>query len=182
MSARPPDLANTRSCARRGDRRQFLKSAAVGTVLMGFGGALLRIAADDLTRAARAGNRPDGRPRLPPGQRALEQLRAMGGEEGDGDVKAFRLRVHGACKSPFEVDYAGLLKLPIVDRAADVHCVTGWSLLGAMFKGVQVSTLADLAEDLRRREARRSSRPRTATPRTCRSRKRPPTTPSSPIA
>ena len=29
---------------------------------------------------------PDGRPRLPPGQRVLEKLKPMGGDEGDGDV------------------------------------------------------------------------------------------------
>jgi DMSO/TMAO reductase YedYZ molybdopterin-dependent catalytic subunit len=98
-----------------------------------------------LTRSARAEDRGDGRKRLPPGQRALEALRAMGGDEGDGDVKSWKLRVHGACKKPFDVDYAALLKLPLVEKSADVHCVTGWSLLGGLFKGVQVSALADLA-------------------------------------
>src|SRR5262249_34657776 len=100
---------------------------------------------DDLTRAARADKRPDGRPRLPPGQRTLDALRAMGGDEGDGDVRSFKLRVHGLVKTPFEVDYAGLLKLPQVEKHADVHCVTGWSMLGALFKGVQVSMLAEKA-------------------------------------
>ena len=52
------------------------------------GGALFRIAADDLTKQARAEKRRDGRPRLPPGQRVLEYLRPMGGDEGDGDVQA----------------------------------------------------------------------------------------------
>ena len=146
MPARPPDLVNHPELRAAWDRRQFLKSAAVGTVLMAFGGALLRIAADDLTRAARAEPRPDGRSRLPPGQRSLEALRAMGGEEGDPDVKAFKLRVHGACKNPFTLDYAALLQLPQVEKTADVHCVTGWSLLGALYKGVQISALADLAK------------------------------------
>jgi DMSO/TMAO reductase YedYZ molybdopterin-dependent catalytic subunit len=69
----------------------------------------------------------------------------MGGDEGPGDVKSFRLQVHGAVKSPFELDYAGLLKLPQVEQAADVHCVTGWTVLGALFKGVRISTLAEKA-------------------------------------
>jgi DMSO/TMAO reductase YedYZ molybdopterin-dependent catalytic subunit len=114
-------------------------------VFMAFGGALLRIAADDITREARAEKRPDGRPRMPPGQRAIESLRPMGGDEGDGEVKSFRLRVHGLVKTPFEVDYAGLLKLPQVEKMADVHCVTGWSMLGGMWKGVQISALAEKA-------------------------------------
>jgi DMSO/TMAO reductase YedYZ molybdopterin-dependent catalytic subunit len=140
-----PDLDRYPELKRAWDRRQLIKSAAAGTVFMAFGGALLRIAADDLTRTARAEKRPDGRPRLPPGQRAIQALRPMGGEEGDGDVKKFRLRVTGLVKTPFEVDYAGLLKLPQVDKMADVHCVTGWSMLGGMWKGVQISMLAEKA-------------------------------------
>jgi DMSO/TMAO reductase YedYZ molybdopterin-dependent catalytic subunit len=126
-------------------RREFIKSAAVGATFMAFGGTLLRIASDDLTRAARAEKRPDGRQRLPPGQRVIEALRPMGGEEGSGDVKTFRLKVYGLCKTPFEVDYAGLLKLPQSTKTADVHCVTGWSMLGGEWKGVQLAHLAERA-------------------------------------
>ncbi len=143
---RTPDLDRYPELAKSWNRRNFIKSAAAGTALMALGGALLRIAADDLTRAARAEKRGDGRPRLPPGQRVLDKLRAMGGDEGDGDVKTFRLKVHGLCKKPFEVDYANLLKLPQVEKEADVHCVTGWSRLGGVWKGVQIASLAELAE------------------------------------
>lgn len=89
--------------------------------------------------------RADGRKRLPPGQRTLDALRPMGGEEGDGDVRAFRLKVHGAVKTPFEIDYAALLKFPQIEKEADVHCVTGWSLLGGLWKGVAIATLAEKA-------------------------------------
>lgn len=143
---RRPDLDRYPELKKAWDRRQFVKSAAVGTVVMAFGGALVRIAGDDLSREARAEKRPDGKNRLPPGQRALEQLRPMGGAEGDGDPRSFRLRVHGAVKAPFEVDYAGLLKLPQVEQVADVHCVTGWSLIGGLWKGVQIATLAEKAQ------------------------------------
>ncbi|HEU0033247.1 MAG TPA: molybdopterin-dependent oxidoreductase [Kofleriaceae bacterium] len=140
-----PDLDRYPELARAWERRQFLKSAAVGTVLIAAGGTLARIAVDDLTREARAQKRPDGRPRLPPGQKVIEALRPMGGDEGDGQVKNFRLKVYGACKTPFEVDYAGLLKLPQVTKEADVHCVTGWSMLGGQWKGVQIALLAEKA-------------------------------------
>jgi DMSO/TMAO reductase YedYZ molybdopterin-dependent catalytic subunit len=140
-----PDLDRYPELKQAWDRRQFIKNAAVGTALMALGGSMLRIAGDDLSRQARAEKRKDGRPRLPPGQRALQKLRAMGGDEGDGDVRRFRLKVHGAVKSPFEVDYVGLLKLPQVQKEADVHCVTGWSLLGGLWKGVQIATLAEKA-------------------------------------
>src|SRR5262245_6082183 len=141
-----PDLDRYPELKALADRRSFIKSAAVGTLCLAAGGTLARIAADDLTKAARAEKRADGRPRLPPGQRTLEALRAMGGDEGDGEVRNFRLRVHGAVKQPFEVDYAGLLKLPQVEKVADVHCVTGWSLLGGVWKGVQIAALAEKAQ------------------------------------
>jgi len=144
--AHTPDLDRYPELKAHADRRSFIKSAAVGTLCLAAGGTLARIAADDLTKAARAEKRADGRPRLPPGQRTLEALRAMGGDEGDGEVRNFRLRVHGAVKQPFEVDYAGLLKLPQVEKIADVHCVTGWSLLGGVWKGVQIAALAEKAQ------------------------------------
>jgi len=143
---RRPDLERYPELQKAWDRRQFIRSAAVGTAFMAFGGALVRIAGDDLTKEARAEKRSDGKNRLPPGQRALQALRPMGGAEGDGDVRNFRLRVHGAVKAPFEVDYAGLLQLPQVEKQADVHCVTGWSLLGGLWKGVQIATLAEKAQ------------------------------------
>jgi len=127
------------------DRREFIKNAAAGTVLVGLGGALYRIAADDLTRKARAEDRSDGRPRLPPGQKVIEKLRDMGGDPGDGEAKNFSLNVHGLVKDPFVLDYAGLLKLPQVKQDLDVHCVTGWSVLGSTFKGVSLATIAEQA-------------------------------------
>lgn len=140
-----PDLDRFPELQKAVDRRSFLKSAAAGTALVALGGALYRIASDDMTRKARAESRPDGKRRLPPGQRVIENLRAMGGAEGDGQARTFRLRVHGAVKTPFELDYAALLALPQVERQVDVHCVTGWSVLGASWKGVPIATLAEKA-------------------------------------
>jgi DMSO/TMAO reductase YedYZ molybdopterin-dependent catalytic subunit len=143
--ARTPDVDRYPELARAAERRSFLKSAAAGATLMAFGGALVRIAASDLVKQARAEKRPDGRSRLPPGQRVLEFLRPMGGSEGDPDPRAFKLRVHGAVDKPFELDYKQLLALPQVTKKADVHCVTGWTMLDGEWKGVQVKKLAELA-------------------------------------
>ena len=141
-----PDLDRYPELREKWDRRAFIKTAAAGTALMAVGGALARLAADDLTKKARAEKRSDGRPRLPPGQRVIEYLRPMGGDEGDGDIKTFKLKVHGLVKRPFEINYEGLLKLPQVEKTADVHCVTGWTMLGGLYKGVQISKLAEIAE------------------------------------
>jgi DMSO/TMAO reductase YedYZ molybdopterin-dependent catalytic subunit len=141
-----PDLDRFPELREKWDRRNFIKSAAAGATFMALGGALVRLAADDLTKQARAEKRPDGRSRLPPGQRVLDHLRPMGGDEGDGDIKSFKLKVHGLVKKPFEVSYEGLLELPQVEKSADVHCVTGWTMIGGIFKGVQISKLAEIAE------------------------------------
>jgi len=140
-----PDLDRFPELRRSWDRRTFLRNAAAGTALAALGGALYRIAGDDLTRKAMAETRADGKPRLPPGQRVLKQLRPMGGAEGDGEARSFKLRVHGLVERPFELDYAALLKLPQVEKEVDVHCVTGWSVLGARWKGVPIATLAEKA-------------------------------------
>jgi len=127
-------------------RRQFIKQAAAGTVVVAMGGALYEILSDDLTREARAQKRRDGRPRLPPGQKVIRKLKPMGGQAGDSKAKNFRLRVHGDVAKPFELGFAELLRLPQVEQVADVHCVTGWSMLGGAWRGVRLSALAKLAQ------------------------------------
>ena len=127
------------------DRRQFIRNAAAGTALVALGGALYRIAADDMTRRAAAEKRTDGKTRLPPGQRVIEKFKDMGGDPGDGDAKSFKLRVHGLVTNELELDYGKLLKLPQTTVEADVHCVTGWTVLGTTFKGVRIADLAEKA-------------------------------------
>jgi DMSO/TMAO reductase YedYZ molybdopterin-dependent catalytic subunit len=126
-------------------RRRFIRLAGAGTAVAALGG-FEWVLSDELTRAARAETRGDGKPRLPPGQRVLERLRPMGGEEGDPSPGAFRLAVRGLVESPFEVDFRELLTLPQVTEECDVHCVTGWSVLGASFTGVRVAELARRAK------------------------------------
>jgi DMSO/TMAO reductase YedYZ molybdopterin-dependent catalytic subunit len=126
-------------------RRQFLKKAAAGSLIVALGGGLYRLASDDMTRAARAQKRSDGRPRLPPGQRVIEALRPMGGEAGSARIEDFRLQVHGEVERPFTIDWKQLVAMPATRQVADVHCVTGWSVLGSSWTGVQVKYLAERA-------------------------------------
>jgi DMSO/TMAO reductase YedYZ molybdopterin-dependent catalytic subunit len=55
------------------------------------------------------------------------------------------LKVHGDVEAPFEIGFAELLKMPRAELALDVHCVTGWSVLGAKLEGVRISDLAQRA-------------------------------------
>lgn len=125
-------------------RRRFIQRAASGTVIAAFGGGLW-VLADGLTREARAQTRSDGRPRLPPGQRVIQRLKPMGGDPGDPSPGKLRLRVHGEVERPFSLGFSELLALPQADLAVDVHCVTGWSVLGARVRGVRVRDLAERA-------------------------------------
>jgi len=126
------------------NRREFLMRAASGTVITAFGGGLYVIS-DALTREAKAQTRDDGRPRLPPGQRVIESLKPMGGSPGDPSRANFSLKVHGEVDEPFTVDFAGLLAMGPRTVRADVHCVTGWSVLSAKWKGVTLKALAERA-------------------------------------
>jgi DMSO/TMAO reductase YedYZ molybdopterin-dependent catalytic subunit len=127
-------------------RRDFIKKAAAGTAIVALGGGIYRIASDDLTRAARAETRRDGRPRLPPGQKVLTELRPMGGEPGSAKLEDFRLKVHGEVDAPFELNWDALVRAPSEKIVADVHCVTGWSLLGGTWTGVPLAYLAERAK------------------------------------
>jgi DMSO/TMAO reductase YedYZ molybdopterin-dependent catalytic subunit len=163
MSDRPRYHPDAGLEARRlEDRRRFLRLAGAGTVVAALGGWYL-LAEDERSQAARAERLPDGRSRLPPGQRVIEQLKPMGGWAGSPSKSSYRLRVHGAVEAPFELDFAtllgaampgaalpgdGSLALPQTEQVSDVHCVTGWSRLGARWTGVRVAELVARAEPL----------------------------------
>lgn len=100
---------------------------------------------DTVAREARAQVRKDGRSRLPPGQEVLRRLKPMGGTPGDPRRRRFKLRIHGEVERPYELDFAELVGMGPELRSLDVHCVTGWSVLGARFKGVTLRALADRA-------------------------------------
>ena len=125
-------------------RRDFILKAASGTVIAAMGGGLYALS-DSLTSEAKAQSRADGRPRLPPGQRVISALKPMGGQAGDPARSSVKIRVHGEVEKPFEVDFRELLAMDVVETKADVHCVTGWSLLNGAWKGVKVKTLAERA-------------------------------------
>jgi DMSO/TMAO reductase YedYZ molybdopterin-dependent catalytic subunit len=123
------------------DRRTFVRAAA-GTTFLLFGGIGYVVAAEEKEAEVGRQLRADGRVRLPPEQYMLEQLKPMGGTEGDSSPGKFRLNVHGSVEQPFTLDFAQLLAMPQTEQLCDVHCVTKWSLLGARFQGVRVSELA----------------------------------------
>jgi DMSO/TMAO reductase YedYZ molybdopterin-dependent catalytic subunit len=126
------------------ERRRFFKTAAAGTVVIAFGGGTYVLAQDNDPRAKQI--RPDGRVRLPPGQRLLNALKPMGGDPGDPNPASFRLRVHGEVDNPLDLDFAALTAMPLTEQTCDVHCVTGWSMLDSKWTGVQIAHIAKVAK------------------------------------
>jgi len=126
------------------DRRRFLAGAAAGTVIAVLGG-FYAFRDDPETKQARAEKLPDGRGRLPPGQRLVRSLRPMGGTPGDPDPANFSLRVHGTVETPQELSFKDLLSMTQVEQTCDVHCVTSWSVLDSEWTGVRVAELAKRA-------------------------------------
>jgi DMSO/TMAO reductase YedYZ molybdopterin-dependent catalytic subunit len=124
-------------------RRRFVREAAIGTTLVALG-SLYCFAEPAL--GGEGEMRPDGRPRVPPGQRVLKALKPMGGDPGSALRQDFKLRVSGEVEQPFELDFAGLSDVGVTELSVDVHCVTGWSVLGARFKGVRLTDLAARAK------------------------------------
>ncbi len=127
-------------------RRIFLGGLTAGTLVTALAGGRYVLASEEEEQRARSTRRPDGRPRLPPGQYLLKSLRAMGGTEGDPSPGAFRLKVYGEVDAPYTLDFAELLRMPQVDQTCDVHCVTKWTVLDARWTGVRLSELAARAK------------------------------------
>jgi DMSO/TMAO reductase YedYZ molybdopterin-dependent catalytic subunit len=125
------------------ERRRFLMAASAGTAIMALGGTY--VLASELDPRAKQ-LRPDGRRRLPPGQRIIDALKPMGGDPGDPNPANHRLYVHGEVENPMVFDFARLVALPATELTCDVHCVTGWSMLDGRWTGVQISHLAKLVK------------------------------------
>jgi len=124
-------------------RRSFLAAAGGTLVNIGLPGTFIKLANAEQS-AVETTTRPDGRPRLPPGQSAVKKIITMGGTApGTTDVSDWSLRVYGEVDKPLVLSYQELLELDQVDITCDVHCVTGWSLLDSRWGGVRLSTIMD---------------------------------------
>ena len=123
-------------------RRTFLAVAGGTIVSIGLPGVFIKLS-DAQQHALATDIRPDGRPRLPPGQQAVEKIYDMGGTPGTADVTNWSLRVHGDVEKPVVISYRELLDMDQVHIICDIHCVTGWTLLDSRWSGVRLATIMD---------------------------------------
>ena len=84
--------------------------------------------------------------RVPPGQRVTRGWPVL--HEGPipaFDKQSWRLGFQGACVEPYALSYEELKALPNVELRSDFHCVTGWSKLDNVWRGVEARLLAQKA-------------------------------------
>jgi DMSO/TMAO reductase YedYZ molybdopterin-dependent catalytic subunit len=95
-----------------------------------------------LQSASAGGQPPDAsgagaRDRLPPGQRRVDKWPVLDlGVTPKLDLADWRLTVDGLVDAPAAWGWQDFLALPQVDVAADIHCVTAWSLYDSVWGGV----------------------------------------------
>jgi DMSO/TMAO reductase YedYZ molybdopterin-dependent catalytic subunit len=126
-------------------RRKFMALAGGTVVSISLPGIFVNLT-DEEHFALASEPRPDGRPRIPPNQQAVRELRDMGGFKPPANVPEWSLRLHGAVQKPMTFSFRQLMELPAVDQTCDVHCVTGWTLLDSKWRGIQMTALMDLVK------------------------------------
>ena len=130
---------------RKLSRRAFLAKAGGSLITISLPGVFVKLM-DTENLALAAETRPDGRPRLPPGQQAVKRLFDMGGVQGTASTRDWKVKIHGEVEKPTTLTFQELLELSQVDITCDVHCVTGWTLLDSQWSGVQLTTIMNLVK------------------------------------
>jgi DMSO/TMAO reductase YedYZ molybdopterin-dependent catalytic subunit len=93
----------------------------------------------------------DEEPRLPPGQREIEELPALHvGEVPGFDPATWDLRIEGEIREPRRLLHDALRGLSSVIISSDFHCVEGWSRMDCAWEGIRFSDLCDLASPTER--------------------------------
>lgn len=129
-------------------RRTFLAAAGGTIISIGLPGTFIKLA-DAEQRALAESIRPDGRPRLPPGQAAVKKIQDMGGTPGIATVSNWKLNIEGEIERPIVLSFQELLNLDQVQITCDIHCVTGWTLLDSRWSGVRLTTIMDIVKPLK---------------------------------
>ncbi len=75
---------------------------------------------------------------MPKGQVPTDRLYPISvfGKPKDVDVKNYKIKITGLVKEPIEFKCEDIHKMPSYNAQFDIHCVDGWSYLGATFTGI----------------------------------------------
>ncbi|HZW58032.1 MAG TPA: molybdopterin-dependent oxidoreductase [Nitrososphaerales archaeon] len=86
--------------------------------------------------------------RIPPGWKVIQPDHWPINNEEPGerevfDVSKWRFETCGAVETPLSLTYEEFRKLPHVTKTLDHHCIDGWSYLGQVWTGVELSTITE---------------------------------------
>ncbi len=126
-------------------RRDFMKLSGGSLVHIGLPGVFVKLTQAE-NQALASELRPDGKPRIPPGQSAVQVIQKMGGLPGPGLDSDWRLKVKGEVKRPKTFKWEDLMQLSQTELLCDVHCVTGWTLLDSRWKGIRLTALMEAVQ------------------------------------
>ncbi|MEO8294372.1 MAG: sulfite oxidase-like oxidoreductase [Gemmatimonadota bacterium] len=91
--------------------------------------------------------RPSDRPRQPPGQVLTRKWPVLHyGTVPTVDLKTWRFQVSGAVRNSFSLTWDELLTIPQREVTCDLHCVTQWSRLDNVFRGIPLEPIFERAE------------------------------------
>ena len=92
---------------------------------------------------------PDGRPRLPPGQRLVENWPILHyGSIPRIDLATWQFQIGGLVQQELSFSWDDFMSLPQVDVRTDIHCVTTWSKYDNDWVGIQFSEILKIANPL----------------------------------
>ncbi|HMD02773.1 MAG TPA: sulfite oxidase-like oxidoreductase [Candidatus Baltobacteraceae bacterium] len=86
-------------------------------------------------------------PNVPPGQTVTAGFPVLHvGDVPVFDPATWRLRFFGLVENPFELSWDELRAEPAVEWRGDIHCVTRWSKLATIWRGVPFKRLVERAK------------------------------------
>ena len=65
------------------------------------------------------------------------------GQPPNFDIRKWRFKTYGEVENPLELSYEEFQKLPHVSKTLDHHCIDGWSYLGQLWNGVDISVIKE---------------------------------------
>ncbi len=84
------------------------------------------------------------KPKLPPGQYAIDKIRRLHiGKVPKFDPQKWKLTIDGEVEKSFALSWNDVLTLPKKVEVADFHCVEGWSVLDNKWEGVAFETITE---------------------------------------
>ena len=85
--------------------------------------------------------------RVPPGQYVTRDFPVLSaGPTPRTPLERWSFEINGLVRQPVRWSWAEFMRLPVQQYTVDIHCVTKWSKLDTVWKGVGVDTLLELVE------------------------------------